>query len=65
MPLNKSVMLESVANIKTLMIEENLLSQSHRRVKLVSTIKKYYGRQDSLVAVSELVSDLMASNEAR
>ena len=59
-----SVMLESVANIKTLMIEENLLSQSHRRAKLVSTIKKNYGRHDSLVAVSELVSNLMASIEA-
>ena len=62
-------MLESVANIKTLLIEGSCNSQGYRRAKLVSTVKKFFGRHHHLVdpynvAVLILISDLMVSVEA-
>ena len=66
-------MLKLVANIKTLLIEGNctneLLLQGYRKAKVVSTVKKIYGRHHDLadpyyVAFSKLISDLIASVEA-
>ena len=62
-------MLEPAVTTKTLLIggsysPDKLLSQGHRRAKLVSTLKKFYGRHHDLVdpcsvAASKLVTDLM------
>ena len=62
-------MLEPVVTTKTLLIggkllTTKLLSRGYRRTKLVSTLKKFYGRHHDLVdpysvAASKLVTDLM------
>ena len=64
MSLNSAVMLQPVANIKT------LFSQGYRKAKFVSSVKKFYWRHRDLVdlynvAVSKLISDSMASVEAQ
>ena len=46
------------------LLTSKLLSKGYRRTKLVSTLKKFYGRQHDLddpysVAASKLVTDLM------
>ena len=51
------------------LLPNKLLSQSYRRAKLVSAVKNFCGRHHDLVdpysvAISELISDLMASAEA-
>ena len=48
------------------LLTNKLLSQGYRKTKLVSTVKKFYGRHHDLVdpysaAVSKLISNLMAS----
>ena len=44
-------MLEPVANIKTMLkqLTNKLLSKGYRRAKLVSAVKKFYGRYHDLV----------------
>ena len=74
MSLIMSALLEPVANIKTLLIEGSfslfsLVNCCHNcRVKLVSTVKKFFGRHRDLVdpynvAASKLLSDFMPSVE--
>ena len=51
------------------LLTNQLFSQGYRKAKLVSTVKKFYGRHHDLVdpynvAVSKLISDLIASVEA-
>ena len=75
MSLTMSALLESVANIKTLLIEGSfslfsLVNCCHNcRAKLVSTVKKYVGRHHDLVdlynmAASGLLSNFMPSVKA-
>ena len=61
-------MLEPVVTTKTLLIGEithqKLLSRGYRSTKLVSTLKKFYGRHHDLVdpysvSASKFVTDLM------
>ena len=52
------------------LLNNRLLSQSYRKAKIVSTVKKFYGTHHNLVdpynvAISKLISDLMASVEAK
>ena len=47
-------------------LTSKLLSQGYRRAKLVSTLKKFYGRHHALVdpyivAASKLVTDMLPS----
>ena len=67
-------MLEPIANIKTLfdrgkLLTNKLFLQEYHKAKSVSTLKVFYGRNHDLVdpynvAISKLISDLMASVEA-
>ena len=52
------------------MVVTKLLSQDYRKAKLVSAVKKFYGRHHDLidphnVAVSKLISDLLGSVAAK